>query len=60
MNFDAKKHRFALTMLFSLVVFVLLAITSVLISTVIVILNHTGVLHIGNSAFISDLYARRA
>ena len=57
MNFDAKKHRFALTMLFSLVVFVLLAITSVLISTVIVILNHTGVLHIGNSAFISDLYA---
>jgi hypothetical protein len=57
MNFDAKKHRFALTMLFSLVVFVLLAITSVLISTVIVILNHTGVLHIGNNAFISDLYA---
>ncbi len=57
MKFDDKKHRFALTMLFSLVVFVLLAITSVLISTVIVILNHTGVLRLGNSAFLSDLYA---
>ena len=57
MKGKGKKHRFALTALFSLVVLILLAITSVLISTVIVILNHTGVLHIGNSAFASDLYA---